>query len=511
MKNILRKTSYLFVISLLFSSCTDLSVGEIDSDFYDASSGDLGDPTKNLETNYNDLGAFTDQANIYSLFEHTSDEMLPPTRGVDWGDNGVWRTLHAHTWDPAHSYVTESWNQLNGRAFRCNQTIASGGTTQQTAEARLLRAFYTYHVMDLYGQVPFREVTQGPDEDPIVLSRADAFSYIMDDLDAAYADLPVIGPSAGNYQVSKAAADYLYAKLYLNKAVYLAANPAGPYTFDNADMQKVIDHVDAIEAAGYSLDADYFNIFHPTNSASEVILHSPSGNPANRIYMTTHYSQNPSGWNGFTTMADFYNTVANDPNDQRLGKGPGTTGYVYDAADFPGGNATGMGYGFLIGQQYNDDGTETVDSRTQLPLSFTTDVPLAGASTEKGIRVMKYHPSVSDFDTRNYVLMRFGEAYLMRAEAMMRMGAAGALAEVNALRVIRGATVLAGPLTEADMLAERGRELYWEGYRRTDQVRFGTFTDTWSEKTVTDDFRVLYPIPAQALSTNPNLTQNPGY
>ncbi len=55
------------------------------------------------------------------------------------------------------------------------------------------------------------------------------------------------------------------------------------------------------------------------------------------------------------------------------------------------------------------------------------------------------------------------------------------------------------------------RELYWEGYRRDDQVRFETFDDTWSEKTVTDKYRVLYPIPQQALDSNPNLKQNDGY
>ena len=58
---------------------------------------------------------------------------------------------------------------------------------------------------------------------------------------------------------------------------------------------------------------------------------------------------------------------------------------------------------------------------------------------------------------------------------------------------------------------ERGRELYWEGYRRVDQVRFGTFDDPWQDKASTDTYRVLYPIPQQALDSNPNLTQNEGY
>ena len=100
------------------------------------------DAAATLSSAYGDLAGFTDQANLYALLTHTSDEMIPPTRGVDWGDNGVWRTLHAHTWDPTHSFVTGVWNQLNGWAFKCNQIIdsRSNPTAEEKAEAQFLRA-----------------------------------------------------------------------------------------------------------------------------------------------------------------------------------------------------------------------------------------------------------------------------------------------------------------------------------------------------------------------------------
>jgi hypothetical protein len=99
----------------------------------------------------------------------------------------------------------------------------------------------------------------------------------------------------------------------------------------------------------------------------------------------------------------------------------------------------------------------------------------------------------------------------MKAEAMFRKGnAAGALTMMNALRANRGASTLTS-VTEANILDERGRELYWEGIRRTDQVRFGTFDDVWQEKTSTNSNRVIFPVPQQALDSNPNLVQNPGY
>ncbi len=477
-------------------SCTDLNVEEPDSIVLESTGGtpDPGDPVALLTGLYNDLGAFTDQANIYSLTTHTSDEMIPPTRGVDWGDNGVWRTLHAHTWDPTHSFVLNAWNQLNERIFKANQVLAGGGDAQNQADAKFLRAFLTFYVMDFYGQVPFREFGEGIDVDPVVFSRSEAFDRIVADLEDALPNLPTAGPSTGNTKANQAAANALLARLYLNKAVYTSANPAGPYTFDGGDMDKVIAYADAVTADGYSLESEFFTNF-TSSAASEVIFASPDGSPQNRWMMTLHYSMNPSGWNGFTTLADFYDKF--DANDSRIGI-PASP----DGSEF-----SGFGKGFLIGQQYNEDGSELIDSRSQKPLQFSRDVPLAGAATEKGIRVIKWHPK----DNGPYILLRYADVFLMKAEAMMRKGDnAGALAEVNALRAVRGADAL-GSLDEAAMLDERGREMYWEGTRRTDQVRFGTFTSTWSEKMVTDAHRVLYPIPQQAIDSNPNLVQNDGY
>ncbi|HEY9008427.1 RagB/SusD family nutrient uptake outer membrane protein [Ohtaekwangia sp.] len=484
-------------MSMALTACTDLNTTEKDSVVINTSGGKFeGDPASLLSSVYADLGALTDQANVYALYEQTTDEMLPPTRGVDWGDNGVWRTLHQHTWDPTHQQILDSWNQLNQRAFKCNQILASSPSDAQAAEAKFMRAFFMFFVMDLYGQVPFRNVDEGVDVNPKVMTRSEAFDFIVKDLEEALPNLSVRGPSADNGKASKASANFLLAKLYLNKAVYKSAVPEGPYTFDKADMDKVIGYVDAITADGYSFEPQYFDNFR-TVASKELIFTSPSGTPQNRIYMTLHYDQNPSGWNGFTTVADFYAKF--EDNDSRK--------HAESIAAL-GKNYYGIKRGFLIGQQYKDDGTPLVDSRTQKPLVFTEDVPLTGAATNKGIRVIKYHPA----DQGKYIFFRYADAYLMKAEAIMRGGTASqtALEMVNALRAVRGASAL-GSLNESAMLDERGRELYWEGVRRTDQIRFGTFTSTWAEKTVTEPFRVLFPIPQQALDSNPNLQPNPGY
>jgi hypothetical protein len=174
----------------------------------------------------------------------------------------------------------------------------------------------------------------------------------------------------------------------------------------------------------------------------------------------------------------------------------------------------GIGYGFLVGQQYDSAGNAMKD-RPGNPLVYTkqfaSDASLTGNNERHGIRVIKYHPANGSF-AGYYVLARYADAHLMKIEAIMRGGTSGdnALALYNQLRTIRKATP-AGAITLTDVLNERGRELYIEGWRRNDQVRFGTFTQPFPFMTNTDEHLNVFPIPANALSTNPNLKPNPGY
>lgn len=484
----------LTAFALLLSSCTDLVVSEKDSLVVKSTgSGPVGDPTALLAGAYVDLGAYTDQANIYSLGEHTSSEMIPPTRGVDWGDNGVWRTLDQHTWDATHSWNLGAWNQLNQRVFKCGQILAAGPSAAQAAEAKFLRAFSMYNVMDYWGQVPFRNVTDGVDVNPKVMTRSEAFDFIEKDLTEALAGLAKAGPSATNGKANKAAANALLAKLYLNKAVYKSAKPEGPYTFDKADMAKAIAAADAVTADGYSLEDNYFTNF-TKDASKEIIFVSLEGTPQNRWFMTLHYDQNPSGWNGFTTLADFYSKF--EAKDQRIG-----IPAKKDKSNF-----SGIGKGFLRGPQFKDDGSVLIDSRTQKPLSFTDDIPLAGAATDKGIRVIKYHPA----DAGKYILQRYGEVLMIKAEAQLRNGdAAGALITVNLLRAKRGAGLLASIDANA-MFDEIRRETYWEGNARTTEVRFEKYI-SGAGVANKNAGTVLFPIPADAVTSNPNLKQNAGY
>ena len=131
---------------------------------------------------------------------------------------------------------------------------------------------------------------------------------------------------------------------------------------------------------------------------------------------------------------------------------------------------------------------------------------MAGAATDKGIRVIKYHPA----DAGKYILQRYGEVLLYKAEAQFRSGnAAGALITINTLRAKRGAAALVSVDANA-IFDEIGRETYWEGQKRTVEIRFEKFlTGTGVAKKEVGT--VLFPIPADAVTSNPNLKQNAGY
>jgi hypothetical protein len=490
-------------------SCTNLEIEQTDSNFTNLSGEFTGvDPSASLDGLYNDYrGQIENQADLYALLEVSSDEQLVATRGTDWGDNGVWRNLHDHNWDPTHSMVKAVWNNLNQNVFRATLIIdsRSGGTAQQVAEAKFLRAFSTYYLVDMYGQAPFRTPDEGADVNPSVKNRTEAFDFAVQDLTEALADLPSVGPGGALNRASKASAQFLLAKLYLNKHIFTGTgSPAA------ADMTKVVEMVDAIRAQGFGLVGGYFDIFKEDLDNETIFFTTAS--TGNKMWNSLHYKQNApgnegGGWNGFTTLAETYDLFEGDPNINVPGSGQEERrGFVpTDGSHF------GIGYGFLIGQQYDKNGNPMTD-RPGNPMVFTKELPgLLGNNEVTGIRNIKYHPENGAF-AGHLIVFRYSDAHLMKAEAIMNGGTSGntTLAMVNELRVLRGATPFSS-VSAQDLLDERGRELYIEGWRRNDQIRFGTWSQPWSYKTNTDPYRVLYPIPSTALISNPNLVQNDGY
>jgi len=520
----MKKLNYIysaaFAAALTLTACTDLEIEATDSiiDTSTSSGGTfegVADVDGSITNLYNGLNRLGDQANYHALQEVASDELLVPTRGTDWGDNGIWRTLHNHTWATSHAFVLNVWNNWNSTIFLANEVLdsRSNASTLQAAHASFVRAFATWIIMDLYGQVPNREPDEGPEVNPVVLTRAQAYDRVLADLDTAISGLPTVasGAIADQNRGSKAAARFLKARVLLNGHIY-----KGNATADAADMAQVISLVDEIAADGYAPQQGYFDIFKES-ADSETIWWIPTG-VGNRIWNGLHYNHvspdnGGGGWNGFTTLADFYDSFEGSATSNAANSGQEERrGWVPDATNSDATNG-GIGYGFLVGQQMAADGTPLND-RSGNPLVFTKELAgLYGNGEAEGIRTIKYHPVDGTGSFRAHeILFRYADAHLMKAEAMMRSGG-DATALVNQLRTIRGASSL-GSVSEADMLAERGRELYKEQIRRTDLIRFGQYTRDWPYKNsdaVGNDTKNLYPIPSNAILSNPNLTQNPGY
>ncbi len=518
MRKITTKISLMLGIALLASaSCTKLE----EETFGSRQEDQGGEATaSDLQGVYQQLNGQTDQANTYALQEHSTDEMMGPTRGTDWGDFGTWRKLHQHTWDASHNQINDTWDQLNIGVFRATQVIDNSTSNQIKGEASFLRAWFMFQIIDLFGQAPFRDPKGAPSDNPTVFTRPEALEFIIKDL--VFAETNLGQASMG--KASKAAAQALLAKAYLNKPVYTATTVGGPFTFAKADMDKVIEYANKVSSAGYQLvgAGKYFDNFSWDNStlSKELIFGientetAAPGAARNRWRMTMHYNsitnKQEGGWNGFTTLADFYKTF--EASDERRGGAyPGLT------------NILGLRTGFLIGQQFGV-GNQRLTERGGKPLVFTENVNINFSTEAQGIRVIKYFPKPAfkstgewndDVAPNDYIFLRYADVLLMKAEAILRGGTdpqgQTVVSIVNSIRTPRGATSLASVDANA-LLAERGRELYWEGWRRNDLIRFERFNIPVDQRpNASEKSRTLFPIPQRAVDTNPNLTQNPGY
>ena len=538
--NSITKFALPLIAVLAMSGCTKLNEG-LGSNLTNAQvSGALGSAGTGLllSAAYSDIGGpLTGQDQLFSLMENSTDESLVPTRGGDWDDNGVWRVVHNHTWNADHGQITSVFNNLNKINFDATNVLGFNPSAGQAAEARFLRALSLYYLLDLYGQFPVRNPGDNLLLPPTVYAGSAGSAYILSELNAILPNLP--STNATN-QANPDACRVLIMKCLLQQGTW--ANRAAP-TFAAADLASVITLGNTIINSGkYKYTANYFDNFNPTNdNSTEAIFRyqNNSGVSANnsgitaRWNMTLHYNSytpsNPNaGWNGFSTIGNFYamfNTTAlptaYGPSDTAFDGRLGGRNYLSSKT------ISGINPGFLVGQQFNEAGVAEKDRKGN-PLAFTAGIASNMIETGNnleltGIRVVKYTPDYPQYQGNagnDLMIFRYSDVVLMVAEAQYRSGnTAAALTLVNQLRAARGAA----PLTTMTLvnttnvndpntlLAERGRELYWESVRRTDLERFGVFLSPWQYKPTDDPKNLLFPIPNQALAANPNLKQNPGY
>lgn len=547
MKSYRNKLSILVLVIAITAGCTKLNEGLNSSFPYNPSGG--GSAAGVLTSAYGDLAnTFHGQDQVFSLEENTTDECLVPTRGGDWDDNGVWRVLHAHAWDATHGQSSSVFTGLGTLESDATTVLASSPTPAQAAEATFLRSFAQFYFLDLYGQVPYRTIANYNTVNAApVMSPTQAVDTLVNNLTGI---IGILSNSSPTYQASADAARFLLMRVLLNKQAFLnRQTPGAPV---QADMQQVYQLGQAISAStrGYDYTLNYFDNFGPNNAgfgapgtggkSKEIIFsYANNGTPTNpngtgnagidaRWMMGLHYNSwdkpgviGGAGWNGFSTVADVYNSF--DATDTRRGNVP------YPAPNAAGVSPiSGLNVGFAAGQQKNETGANITDRKGNL-LIFAPTVNLVETNVATlegdGIRVMKYYPDYANYTTTSsneLVFFRWADVLLMMAEADLNGvsgGAADALTIVNALHGKRGAAPLAtltlvnkGNLYDGTtLLSERQKEMYFESVRREDLIRYGVFLQPWALKTADDPKFLLFPIPATQLIANPNLKQNPGY
>ncbi len=446
----------------------------------------------------------------------------------------------------------QPWNLMWARDFyagigKANLTLSelqsvkssSGKLRKVIADIKVARAYFFFQAMDCFGNIPL-DTLFGADPNTVKTNpRIEVYNFIEKELRE---NIPFLDTRTNpKNRMNKYVGFALLAQLYLNAQVY-TGTPA---------WDKVVPVCDSVINGPYSLTPNYFTNFQEENATSENMLLAFRfvKKPNTFILESLHEAGAEAigtkgvGWSAFVGSADAYNIY--NSNDKRRNMW-----------------LVGPQRKALNGERIIDGVPNTGDlikfktkvrrPNTKIPidsmvvLNHSIATPRFGVTSTNpreadieiermvGVRNVKYYPkqnvNLQNEDLFNdYVLFRYADVILMKAEALLRLGNAGA-AKIELDKITSRAYGnenfnIANPTLD-DIYNERYREFMWEGHSRRDQIRFevaNPSTPYWSKarplKPNADVGAIspgrfnnmLYPIPREQLLLNPRLRQNPGY
>jgi hypothetical protein len=432
---------------------------------------------------------------------------------VAWNDPGI-QDFHNMNWSPNNPMLIGLYSRCFYVITLCNEFIRESsveklnsrgisGTSadnikRMNAEARFVRAYQYSVLMDLFANPGFvnEETPIGAAVRPEQIKRADLFNYIEGQLKTLETELPA--PKANEYgRADQAAVWALLARNYLNAQVFTGT----------AKWTEAITYSKKVIGAGYTLLSDYRNLMLADNNIGNT----------EAIWTLNYDGKNTQNYGGTTFIV---NASVGGTMDQTVS---GLTAW--------GGTRTTKNLPNLF-----PDYTGAADKRAQF---YQQNLEIEKISEFKdGFAVTKFRNRTKSggfgsdpgktFSDIDFPVFRLAEQYLIYIEAVLRGGTGGdaatALNYANAIRtrayLNTSGNISSVSLTLDYVINERARELYWEGFRRTDLVRFDRFTESsylWPWKggvkngTGVDAFRRIYPIPATEVGSNPNIKQNPNY
>jgi hypothetical protein len=472
-----------------------------------------------------DEGFFIAMRALWNSQEITTDEAI-----CGWSDVGI-SEYNTQTWSPNNPFVTALYQRLGLSITFANDFIANTNGSSDpdikryNAEARYLRALAYFWHMDLFGNPPFTTDADGVGKFfPKQIKRDKLFEYVEKELQDIQYKLEEPGHSYP--QADKGACWMLMARMYLNAQVYTKTeeNPNGTEMWDSCKVycDKVID------CGAYSLATNYRQNFSADNdyprNPEMIFAFAENGTYTSSYGGTTfiiescsdatyikadvfHGLTGNTNWNGNRARIEFMNVLVD----------------------------TLATYGNVPVPKTDVLFATSKDKRVMMKMKLSMDIPSASSSGDYGIGVYKFTARNSDgtddvdynafYSSTDFPIFRFADAYLMRAEALHRMGLdAEALPDFNIIRERaygdNSGNITVDDITDQFILNERGKEFYYEAQRRTDLVRFGQYTNgtyhwMWKGGTyagsATESYRNIFPIPGDEVSANPNIKQNDGY
>lgn len=469
----------------------------------------------------------------YDLFETRSvgtDEVTVPTRGRHWYEGGYYLRFHEHTWTPT-DYLEGPWDIPFGWVNRSNMLQYQFSQIDQMepelknlfiAELKMIRAFAYYQLIDFFGNVPIVDRFDVPEDFEAAnhtnfeTGRREVFNFVVQDILENIDHLSDNVDETTYGRFHKYAAHALLVKFYMNAEVW-----TGTPQWDEA-----LEHANAIIESGiFDLESDYFYNFSVDNRASrENIFVIPyedgrTGTEIDRMLYRIHqhyqagrlFNAPFGGYNGMAALPSHYRKF--DEEDRR--RNGWLSGPMFDSS-------TGAP---LVSTEESAPNplNYTVDFINIYDPSDTAVYDYRNALEYHGARLAKWEINFNSTVGNDLAVIRLADILLMKSEALMRKNGGAATQEaVDLVNRVRerafdnpGAhAYTTATLTLDELLDERSRELYFEGVRRNDLIRFDKWVRgewEWADRSIEGDYRNVFPISQHHINVNPNLNQNPGY
>lgn len=496
------KFIFLCFAAVLLQGCTKLDENIYDKylpeDFYNSKEGSdvaLAAVYAQIPGNWDGVGYAGADKGWYDLNNMSTDEQVIPHR-----TDGNWELdfarIHLRQWLPTDGIINNAWNWLYKSVFNANLAVkqleAANASPSKIAEAKVLRAFFYYLLIDDFGDVPFFTdnnitVDKIPQE-----KRAVVFDFVVKEIKDNVELLSAAKGGVYYGRFNKWAAYALLAKLYLNAEVYTGT----------AKWQECLDACNKVTEGGYTLHSGAADATHPLGFKYFELFGDVL--PDDETILAIYTKVDVVGRNIFTVRS------LNGPDGSAI---VGSNGWN----------------GAVVPQDFVEKFSDTDIRKRQFrygaspygpkPVGFTNysievnNIDNPGAEPNDGARNQKFFP-VAPMNgggaSNDFPIYRYADILLMKAECYVRMNNAGAgKTFIDEVRRRAGLGALTADPTLEDIYNERGFELTWEGHRRQDMIRFGTFLLSRGLVSAAQPNRLLFPIPTAALNANPLLKPNP--